>query len=383
MIEAPNHMLKQTVLNGNKEYCEKSTYTFGVPEIIFFREPRSHVLSQFLECKYDEWGQQTTLKWNFPGYLKLNDTMLGFDTWVKHFNDIALTKFREASAYNCYDPFNMQTRYLTMEYKECHFAKSAKGRWPNITVARQVMDRIQVVGIVAHYPASLCLFEYFAGGQKFLTENCQVCEDGRMKVAKTLSHETHGVPKHSISTVSNKTLAMIDEMTRIDKELYEIALERFYHQVSLVQNTTGVDLLCRNSEATTASPTMVPTALRTNEEKTASPTSPTASPAKGGAADPNGSDVNTAVPTMSRTSWGIGVDLSNVGREHKASITSDESGFLKIPDHAKYLGLFCSMLLVGLFILRKSLRRHAISPTSSVGSSDSMELAPLTQNSDE
>ena len=48
----------------------------------FFRAPRPHVYSQFLECKYDSWGKRVTSRTRFPRH---NSDKKDFETWVDHF----------------------------------------------------------------------------------------------------------------------------------------------------------------------------------------------------------------------------------------------------------------------------------------------------------
>ena len=103
------------------------------------------------------------------------------------------------------------------------------------------------MGIVEHYPASLCLFEYLAGGRQFLTEGCQLCEGGKLRVAKSLIHEAHNVPPHSIDSISNVTRLMIQNMTAFDQQLYESARGIFQRHVDQVREETGIDLLCRGT----------------------------------------------------------------------------------------------------------------------------------------
>jgi hypothetical protein len=246
LTDAPNHMTTQTNVLGNKERSLKFSDT-SVPMVVFLREPTSHVLSQFLECKYDGWGQNTTKGTGFPGYHKLEDALLGFDEWVRHFHGLEKRpRFGKYAAFNCYDPFNMQARYMVTNAKSPHFATTKSDRWPDLATSRKRLAELQVVGIVEHYPASLCVFEYHAGGRTFLTDDCQVCdEEGQLKVAKSLVHHSHGVPPHSIHSISNETLELIHDMTRIDQQLYQTGLEMFVQHVDSIRHETGMDLLCR------------------------------------------------------------------------------------------------------------------------------------------
>jgi len=269
MVEAEKHMLVGSILRGNREWSLYHSDT-KVPTVVFLREPTSHVLSQFLECKYDKWGKNVTYGTGFPGYLQLKDAMTGFDPWVEHFSNLLIqtknisdTKspsspsppssmlWGSRSAYNCYDPNNMQTRYFTTTgtaTKLAHFAYNVTDRIPNIQVGLTALRTMKVVGIVEYFPASLCLFEYHSGGKQFLTEECQLCNDddgGTLQLTKSISHASHGVPPHAIQSVSNTTMEKIRNMTQIDQEFYERALQIFHEQIDEVYRESGIDLLCR------------------------------------------------------------------------------------------------------------------------------------------
>ena len=256
----------------SKAYCDASHETCvgqsflvsktSLPMVVFLRDPMSHVLSQFLECKYDAWGKKMTNHTGFPGYYDLDHALGGFDDWVQYFDHLKTnrTRFGEHAAYKCYDPYNMQSRYFATDRGYPHFVNSLADQWPNIDIARKRLNRVQVVGIVEHYPASLCLFEYLAGGQQFLTEGCQVCEGEQLQVVKSLIHEAHNVPPHSIDLISNVTRLMIQNMTTIDQQLYESARGIFQRHVDQVREETGIDLLCRGNPES-LSPTGVPSFL--------------------------------------------------------------------------------------------------------------------------
>jgi hypothetical protein len=258
MREAENHMLTGTNVVGNREKSFLTSDT-SLPMVVFLRHPTAHVLSQFLECKYHPWGKHVTNNTGFPGYYQMNHTLEGFDEWVLHFDQLKTNRtwFGIQSAYNCYDPYNMQARYFTTEIPdgEAHSANSTADQWPNIESARERLNSVHVVGIMEHFPASLCLFEYEAGGHQFLTEGCQVCEGGELKVAKTLIHEVHNVPPHSIDSISTQTRFMIQNMTTIDQQLYESGLDIFQHHVDQIRDRTGMDLLCRGQQESSSSPT--------------------------------------------------------------------------------------------------------------------------------
>ena len=85
MTLSSRHMPTGSSLQGNEEKSYSLTTPKSNPMVLFLREPTEHVLSQFLECKYDSWGQKQTNGTAFPGLMNKDDTMAGFDEWIQHF----------------------------------------------------------------------------------------------------------------------------------------------------------------------------------------------------------------------------------------------------------------------------------------------------------
>jgi hypothetical protein len=314
MKDSPQHMPIGASLKGNIEESLRWTNR-TYPLMVFFRDPTSHVLSQFLECKYDGWGQRVTKGTGFPGYIPNNaastqpntlskefqNALQGFDEWVQHFMYHAYhpdawkspytytvnglppgqePHYGERVAYKCYDPFNMQSRYLTTDRRKegGHIATHPFHRFPNAADAIQAMSSaFEVVGIVEYYAASICLWEYHAGGRRFLTRACQVCVDGKLLLAhKPQSHESHGVPPHSVSAISKETLQKIQQnLTVIDQQLYQASLERFLRDVDVVFQETGVDLLCRPPKTKPKQPPNGPSTTTTKNTANATATATT------------------------------------------------------------------------------------------------------------
>ena len=112
----------------------------------FFRAPRAHVYSQFLECKHDNWGKRVTKGSDFP---RQHGDPEDFATWVDHFYDswnkevfmrfpiyyyyhyplFFITKPQdepekrkiELECFHCYHPYNMQSRAMSNECDVLHY----------------------------------------------------------------------------------------------------------------------------------------------------------------------------------------------------------------------------------------------------------------------
>ena len=104
-------MLEIQSLKGNGEQAyvkdfmgEKLEIDTKYWVVVNFRDPMHHILSQFLECKYNPWGKRVTKNTGFPGYGKYNNVMDGFNEWISYFatkpNYYGDRKF----IFNCYEP---------------------------------------------------------------------------------------------------------------------------------------------------------------------------------------------------------------------------------------------------------------------------------------
>ena len=222
------------------------------------REPSSHVLSQFLMCKYDDWGKAVTKHSNFPGYGQSATILGGFHQWLEHFLEIVSSgdddgemltdRHRLEEAFGCYDPWNMQTRYFTADCASgsinAHVAKSeACRRSPSIDEAKRNLAKLEVVGLTEHYSASVCLLEFHATST--LSSDCRTCRDGRLVASLRHHRIAHNVPPHNVSMLDDSALSLVKTLTKVDRELYGFADKVFHRDVDRVRTEIGVDLLCR------------------------------------------------------------------------------------------------------------------------------------------
>ena len=103
MLKDDHTISKEDARPGKWEQC-RSFYRSSDFLVAMLRAPRDHVLSQYLECRYDAWGKRMTRGTGFP----LNGTNegAGFKSWLAHFSS---PKWRPWHGdFNCYNPINMQ-----------------------------------------------------------------------------------------------------------------------------------------------------------------------------------------------------------------------------------------------------------------------------------
>jgi len=256
MTGARAHLLRCQTLRGNEEHPYLHTNTNQQLDaepnhklsFVLLRDPAAHLLSQFLECKYDAWGKQVTKGTEFPGYDTTDKVMDGFDDWVAHFaSSPGRFEANGMYAFRCYDPWNLQTRFMAANTTyTVHYHRSEATLRPSLENARANLRGAKLlVGITEHFAASMCLLEHRASGGG-LTRACRTCDPEAHTLATKMNRETHGVPPHSFDMVTNETtLRHVRTLTELDQQLYDYALTIFHEEIDSVYNETGIDLLCR------------------------------------------------------------------------------------------------------------------------------------------
>ena len=158
----------------------------------------------------------------------------GFGEWVRHFTSAGGGEARALdydpwSDYDCYNPWNMQTRYMTTSAHPHHLTDASE-REPNVTRAMRVLDEFFFVGITEFYELSLCAFEYAVSG----ATKCACAADHHLRVnVRKETQELHSIPPRgcSIEDVDERTQLLVDDLTRQDRELYDHALSRFWTMI--------------------------------------------------------------------------------------------------------------------------------------------------------
>ena len=245
-----------STLVGNDETSFAETPGKVGDMVVLMRKPESHVLSQFMQCAHSpNWGMPTVREYEsshpseaqFP-HTGVNPSPVygGFVEWLHHFESSSI-------AWGCYNPRDLQATRSQINSEHAPFP-------PHSTLTER-LESLGAVLITEHYLASVCLFEYRAVG--FLTPHC-ACT-ARSELKRSSHHDAHGVPKHSINDIDEKTLELIRSMTRDDAELYAAALARFKAEVHEVFAATGVDLLCEEEERKGSSETKIEVAADVRE----------------------------------------------------------------------------------------------------------------------
>ena len=203
-----------------RQGCYEDVQRAGAYNIVFARDPVSHVKSQFLECRDDvDWGQKVRSK-TFP---HTANESADYDAWLRHFSSLPSYHVGGAHDYNCEDPRNTMVRHLS-----CHSnprnAPGDSGHPPNHALAQPLnitravanLNRASFVGLTGRLNESLCVIERDLG----------------IRFGGAVPHITHHVRDSVLRLNGVSHTRLVQYLTRMDWNLYVDALALFEHALS-------------------------------------------------------------------------------------------------------------------------------------------------------
>ena len=153
---------------------EKCFLSFKIPDakhLVLVRSPASHVFSQFAECRDDRWGKEETLGTGFPRSANLTQDYL---LWLRHFAALSPEEVGSAHDYNCYDPRNFISRFMSCTNESfrrpVYYPHHAHLPPPEPLEALRSLLAAEFVGIADLYLESICLLEVMVRGR--LSKRC-------------------------------------------------------------------------------------------------------------------------------------------------------------------------------------------------------------------
>mmetsp|Transcript_68494 Transcript_68494/g.155212 ORF Transcript_68494/g.155212 Transcript_68494/m.155212 type:complete len:343 (-) Transcript_68494:75-1103(-) len=219
------------------------------------REPRSHVLSQYLMCGEGPVNVMTTVpRAEHDGFtywltrwreLQDKKSVAGdFSRGIgsKKQQSVQLRVTYSTLPFHCYNPMNLQTQHLTCEnpftYPEAQDAEKAIAN----------MKESWFVGVSEAYQESICLFNEKVYGK--LPSYCD-CKNATAWKSFQQSHTAYhekNVKTSSLLEQPPKVLEMIDRMTSADRALYQAAQERFVREMQELESKYSKTVLCDKDE---------------------------------------------------------------------------------------------------------------------------------------
>eukprot|EP00873_Tetraselmis_striata_P012927 jgi/Tetstr1/433191/TSEL_002374.t1 len=270
--DCANWMPVGVTVKGNREALLTDTAIRypATPMVALFRHPWRHILSQFMECEFSPWGKSVTAahpRWReivppHVGSIGHSSPYVGFYRWLQYFqephSDTAEFADPKAFAFDCYNPWNLQARYMTavdskagrrtLEGRYAHAVWDKSEKRPPLASAIEAAKQLSFLGISDLYQPSLCLFQFHTTGALPHECGCGAEPAGQLHPSN-VTHDNHGVPPHSLDDLPLRVLRNIGRLVEIDARLYLAALDMFELRAREAATATGVDVLCQGQAA--------------------------------------------------------------------------------------------------------------------------------------
>jgi len=225
--DAPEHMPTSTSLRGSED-CTKSRERSMT--MLMLRSPVDHVISQFMECRYDP-ALSSIRTHSFPVSESVTDD---FKDWLFHFDE----DWNDAAGdFNCYNPYNMQARYIICPRRPHAHHSRAHTLFPKLDIV-PMLESFFFFGVSEYYSESICLLYY-----RFFKTLPRYCNCATKKAGFPQHKILHNIPRYRPS-MSPDILRQISRLVEIDEALYEKGLELFFSQIHELENETGINIVC-------------------------------------------------------------------------------------------------------------------------------------------
>jgi len=212
------------------------------------RNPRTHVLSQYLYCSEGPISWMTKVrgfqKWikDWTG-LQAQGTVVGDFSAGGH-DQISTQKYVTFTSlpFKCYNPANLQSQ---------HFTCKRPFKYPDKVDAELAVRNMQntwFVGVAEAYQESLCLLHVKARGT--LPAFCD-CRDRTSWLAfnqtRSARHGERTKLSRNVSEQPEGVLRAVDALTAADGLLYDAAVRRFVRELREAERRFGRSILCAES----------------------------------------------------------------------------------------------------------------------------------------
>ena len=217
--------------------------------VVFFREPRAHVLSQYLHGATVGLNRRdparSNKKWSrrlaagYPMGVDGAGLAGGFAQWAAHF---AKAWSPARGDFFSYNPLNMQARSLTCvdEHWNCdyisscdmpcshHVGPNATDATPPLAEAVATVRSAHFIGVLELLPEALCVLEHRFKGRA--SGNC-----ARPRSAIKNPGQGAASKRPTLSALSPSVLRDVDAITSVDSQVYREAVVRLLCDVAALE----------------------------------------------------------------------------------------------------------------------------------------------------
>ena len=265
---------------AQKPVLDAKAQGIDIVSTTLLREPRSHVLSMFMQCyqnTYKKAEYSTAFHRNASGDFggdaemqELSRRVNSFRAWITNF----AAWNRGDQDFQCYVPINLQARQLTCPgdratdepYAPAPVIDSYQSAWyvastdpdpqdGNLAGALAALDEISVTGVLDALEETACMVHYkVTGGVLHPGCECGSSDGGGGAPSEAVSmeakrpvmayHERHGLDTLHYDVLPDDLQEMVDAVTRVDDEVYRAAVQRLLIEVGRVESATGKIILC-------------------------------------------------------------------------------------------------------------------------------------------
>ena len=232
-----------------RTHCRGSDY-----HMVSLRSPRHHVWSLFTMCKYSDWGRNMTNGTAFPrsGTAETDDER-DFGAFLDHF--LPLGGEGTVDEYKCYHPANYQSRHLDARVKWAHGVRDLphdEYRFePNLNHSLSVYRDQDFVPVVELFHESSCLLYHRLGPRaparalRYLDQRCRCPQPEIRERGEDVLEAVH-ITYHALGhrqDLRNLPQSILDKvaiLTRVDRELYLVALGEILAEVAWLESPAGL-----------------------------------------------------------------------------------------------------------------------------------------------
>lgn len=200
------------------------------------RNPKEHVVSQYFHCME---SKDHAHKRGFMRNATLDEWMQDF---VKNILEISYENNQTArmllakQKYQCYDPINLQLKYLEMNY---NFYNSTI-IMNKTTIKEELRGKFEIIGDQSQMKKTICAM--FISFTKVVPDEC-VCSQQNNRRLGSFASSDHGVIHHGATyQPTSVQKILISKLTRLDQILYECAQEVFQEQVENIEERYQIQL---------------------------------------------------------------------------------------------------------------------------------------------
>ena len=235
--DSHEYVASGSAVKGTHEKAYFHRYTQGLmgkPRArlaVMLRHPMRLAYSQFMMCKYSIRSGKL-----FPrgDETMANATWNGFETWARQF-----VAGQGSFAYGCYDPVDLQTRYLSTS----HSAWRAPAEALNVSRALATLESAFFVGLVDAYEETTCVLRYLSTGGA-----ADYCGCGSAAPRPPVTHERHNLPPYSIWDLDRPKFQLLARLVPNDLVLYNAAIDRYAADRDRAEAATGAGTMpCADS----------------------------------------------------------------------------------------------------------------------------------------